>query len=69
MHWNYRVMHTVEEGEDVFSIVEVYYDDGAMIGYSDPVHVSTNDDLKLMLDLMQKALDKPTLTPEDFRKS
>lgn len=68
MKWNYRVMKTVEQGEDVLSIVEVYYEDGEKKGYTDPVHVSTNDDLKLMLELMQQALDKPVLTPEDFRR-
>lgn len=68
MYWNYRVMRTIEEEDVVLSIVEVYYeDDGKLVGYTDPVNVSTTDgDLHSILEKMRDALSKTPLTPEDF---
>lgn len=72
-HWNYRVMKTVMgSGEILHGIHEVYYIDGEPSSYSSTeAVVGWDEDLaygNTILDNMRKALDKPVLTVEDFKK-
>jgi len=57
------------EGEPLFSIQEVYYEDNGMpTGHGEPSLMSESiEGLNWVLDLMKKAIDQPVLTPEDFR--
>ncbi len=74
--WNYRVMKFThnstfhpEDIEDVFLIVEVYYDeDWKPLFYSDNSKIvwDESEDPREIFDRMQLAFDKPVLKPEDF---
>lgn len=79
-HWNYRVLredtHWVDpltgEGDvDIcYSIVECYYDDdGSLSGYADasPSSVDSPVALGAVLEMMQSALTRKVLTPDDFK--
>lgn len=70
--WNYRVLHRQArlgsgdgEVQDVFAVVEVYYDDnGNIISWTDPVSVGGYDDvehLRTDLAMLSQALLKATL--------
>lgn len=74
--WNYRVMKFThnstfhpEDIEEVFQIVEVYYDENDMPKfYCDTAKLvwEEGEDPRGIFDRMQLAFDKPVLTPEDF---
>lgn len=75
MSWNYRVIEFVTGDGDKWSAIhEVYYDDGTdkpRAYGADPAAVvcgepSGGDHLAWTLDRMREALDKPTLTVDDF---
>lgn len=66
MSWNYRVIKSIEEnGEAVFAIHEVYYDQNH-IPHSctvDPIALQAEslEDLKLELEQIKKAFENPVL--------
>jgi hypothetical protein len=71
--WNYRVLHRQArlgsgdraEVQDIFALVEVYYDDSdTMIRWTDPVTVGGYDDvehLRIDLAMLSQALTRATL--------
>ena len=71
MHWNHRVVDLTSEneGEPLFAIREVYYEDNGMpTRHGEPSVMSeTKEGLNWVLDQMKAALDQPVLKPEDFR--
>lgn len=67
--WNYRVFHEVCHGENVYSIIECYYDSqgkATMRSDAHSAHGETPEELKEDLQRMLRAFDKPTLTEADF---
>lgn len=71
MTWNYRVILI----DDTLGIHEVYYDsEGKPEFYTEsptPIRVFSDegiDSLKWSINNMSKALDKPILTEQDFKK-
>lgn len=69
-HWNYRVMQRRDEdSEEIgYVIVEAYYDDNnqlssVSVGRSSP-YGKTREELEKDLELMQEALDMPSLTED-----
>ena len=71
MYWNHRVvdMSAKNDGEPLFAIREVHYEDNGMpTGHGEPFVMSeTMEGLREVVDRMKEALDQPVLTPEDFR--
>ena len=71
MYWNHRVvdMSAENEGNPLFGIREVYYEDnGIPTGHGEPSVMSdTMEGLKWVVDQMKEALDQPVLTPKDFK--
>jgi len=71
MYWNHRVvdMSAENDGEPLFAIREVHYEDNGMpTGHGEPFVMSeTMEGLREVVDRMKEALDQPVLTPEDFR--
>lgn len=68
--WNHRVMKHRDGDEDFFMIHEVHYDDDRPVAYTqDGVAVGGGDfeELRETLRRMELALEKPVLTPEDFK--
>lgn len=71
MHWNHRVVKTVEsDGLTYFMLREVYYDDeGNPDSHGHPfMHAETLDGLRMLATQLTEALDKPILEDEDFPK-
>lgn len=72
MTWNYRVIHSVEQGEDWYAIHEVYYDaEGTPKDMTvEPVAVGggTLDELREDIDRYQVALERPVLEAAAFRE-
>jgi len=70
MTWNHRVVRKVYEGEALFGIHEVFYDDDGIphAVTVDPVGVvdETLEELAQTLEWMRKALGKPTLEYDDI---
>jgi len=70
MHWNHRVVDLTAEndGEPLFAIREVHYEDNGMpTGHGEPFVMSEDlKELGWVLDQMKAALDQPVLKPEDF---
>lgn len=75
MIWNYRVInYTNKDDNETYSyleIHEVYYNEDGSLNYyllEDPQIGGTNvEDIQETLEKLRKALDKPALTPEDFK--
>jgi hypothetical protein len=71
MYWNHRVvdMSAENDGEPLFAIREVHYEDNGMpTGHGEPSVMSESmEGLNWVLDQMKAALDQPVLTPEDFK--
>ena len=72
-HWNFRIIsHVTDKGEKWLGIHEVYYDEKEkpQCYSSDPQSVmgESIEDIKWFLSSMKKALDKPILKEEDFKK-
>lgn len=69
-HWNYRILRKVYEGEEHFSLHEVYYDDDSNPNACsiDPVSPfgETPEELKKDLELMIRAFDKPIMDYDFF---
>lgn len=69
-HWNYRVIKTVEDEEELFGIHEVHYDsNGNVRAYTERatgVVWEGGEDPTKILAYMAKALTLPVLTPADF---
>ncbi len=72
-HWNHRVIKKVVDGEEIYSIHEVYYDqDGKLRTYTEqPIGVvsETLKGAKWVLNRMLAALKKPILLESDFPNS
>jgi len=70
MTWNYRVIHRVEAGEDVYAIHEVYYDENHMpkMVTESPSYPmgETMEELQEDLNLYDLAMLKPILEYESF---
>lgn len=76
-HWNYRVLISVFDNEDIFQIHEVYYNNaGEINGHGEnSVSIYSEEGLegvKWQLDMMYKALEKPILWggerfPEEYK--
>lgn len=67
MNWNYRVAKKQFDGEDCYGIIEVYYEEGEVMGWTDFVDLlgwDNPEDLKGTLELMLKAFDKPIFEGE-----
>jgi hypothetical protein len=64
--WNYRVVKNVDEvtKEEYFNVKEVYYDTvGTPMGFCDSdVGGESLQSIRITLELMSAALDKPILT-------
>jgi hypothetical protein len=69
-YWNYRVVNVQDEpeGEPFYEICEVFYDEN-----DDPAGWTkanaSGEDIQVLTEcmkLMAKALNQPTLEPEDF---
>ena len=70
MNWNHRVVNCPSEngGDDLYTFKEVYYDDeGKPDAYSDPFMCGDDlDELRLLLQRLEKALGEPVLHETDF---
>jgi len=71
MYWNHRVVDMSEEkeGEYLFAIREVHYEDNRMpTGHCEPFVMATDIKwLKRLIAVMKEAIDQPVLTPKDFK--
>lgn len=76
-HWNHRVIcfkyedAKPDEPQSFFTICETHYDDqGRPFGYSEPehnpLHSESPSELRVTLERMLAALDKPVLTDDDM---
>ena len=72
MNWNYRVLVSIEHGEEVYSVTEVYYDKkGKPNGYIDNKNILNCDSkkhIKFVLKMVKKAMKKPLLSKKNFPK-
>ena len=71
MNWNHRVVNCPSEngGDDLYTFKEVYYDDheGKPYAYSNPFMCGDDmDELRLLLQRLEKALGEPVLHETDF---
>lgn len=77
-HWNHRVIRLkyIDAGPgdptEFFTVAETHYDDeNRPYGYGDPehnpLHSESVDDLRLTLQRMLAALDKPALSDDDMK--
>lgn len=70
MNWNHRVMNCPSEngGDDLLLFKEVYYgDNGKPDSYSDPFVCGDDlDELRLLLQRLEKALGEPVLHENEF---
>ena len=69
MNWNHRVMNCPSEngGEDLYTFKEVYYTDDKPHSYSEPFMCGDSvDELKEMVQRLEKALGEPALHEKDF---
>jgi len=69
-YWNYRVVRTVEHGEDLWGIYEVHYTDGVPHSRTvDPVGFVSEegvDSLANQLQMAMRATREPVLTDDDL---
>ena len=68
-HWNHRVIKQELGGEDYYGIHEVHYEDDKPVSYAGRANTITwhdEDELDWMMEKFKLALEKPTLTLEDF---
>lgn len=70
MTWNHRVVRAVQNGEEGYSIREVFYNDDGSISMwtKDPIdpYGETLDGLRLTLERMLECLDKPVLDEQEL---
>lgn len=70
MPWNYRVLHTIEDGDEWYAIHEVYYDNEghpvSVTAEPEPALGDTLEDLEEDLRWQLKALSEPVLEMSDF---
>ena len=70
MNWNHRVMNCPSEngGDDLYVFKEVFYDDnGKPEAYSEPFMCGDDlDELRLLLQRLEKALSEPVLHENKF---
>lgn len=67
--WNHRLMNCPSEngGDDYFCFVEVHYEDGKPIGYTEAfMGGDTVDEVRELMTWLQGALDKPVLHEDEF---
>lgn len=63
MTWNYRLVEFQEDGDTFLSLVEMFYEDGQPIGYTD-VSLSMFEDIRQIenaIGLLETALFKPVM--------
>ena len=64
-HWNHRILKKKINGEDIFSIREVYYnDDGEIYGITEhPVEIwgNTIEEIKETCEMILRCVDTPVL--------
>lgn len=69
MSWNYRLVKSKCADEDLIEIMEIYYDeDNKIHSYANELLIpsgESKEDVKICLDLMYKALNKPVLNYND----
>lgn len=72
MSWNYRILVSVEHGEEVYSVHEVYYDKkGKPNGYIENKNIMNWDSkksIKWTLKKIKEAMKKPLLSKQNFPK-
>jgi hypothetical protein len=73
MYQNYRVVHKVDEEGESYAIYEAYYDSGKRHPRSITQNVAkltggSPEELKLDMENMMKAFDKPILEDSDFQR-
>ena len=72
MGWNYRVLCEVINGEEIYTINEVYYDKkgkpNGFIEHTKGIGSDSKNGLKWQLKVMKKALKKPILDKNKFPK-
>lgn len=72
MIWNYRVMQRVEDGEAIYTIHEVYYNDNdvPVLCTKDSIFAlgDSVEELKKDMTLMMQAFRKPILNYDSFDK-
>jgi hypothetical protein len=70
MMWNYRVIKFDDELGESYYIKEVYYDaNGNPDSYCDASFMGvTMDEMQVIPERAQRAIDMPILTEEDFKK-
>ena len=70
MHWNYRVVKTVVNGEVGYAIHEAYYDDGSeptsITEKPATIYAESLEGLRQELELMTKALDITIIEDPDL---
>jgi hypothetical protein len=72
MTWNYRVVHRVANGEDLYAIHEAYYEDDKPTSLTEEAvnpQGETLDELKDDFVYYLRALEEPVLEFSDFDKS
>lgn len=73
MVWNYRIVKSTLEGEDTYSMREVYYNEEGGVEFitMDPVTICGDDveDIKSVLDMMAEGLSKPVLLTHSLNDS
>lgn len=72
MSWNYRVTKTETDGETIYTIREVYYDESGCIsgwtGIGDYANGETLESLRKDFDLMALAFKEPVLDLDEEEK-
>ena len=69
-HWNHRVIKQVFGGEDYYGIHAVHYEGDKPVAYSEKacgLVWCDEDELEWTSEKFKLALEKPTLTLEDFK--
>lgn len=64
MSWNYRIGYqTIDEHNTVYGVVEAYYENGEVVGFTDFIEPFGEDEegLKWSLERMLEAFAKPTI--------
>lgn len=64
MYWNYRLL---KMGDDMYTLVEAYYEDGVVGAYAEPHELwsESPDEMRKVLLLALEACDKPPIALVD----
>lgn len=69
--WNHRLVDMTQEndGDPLFVLREVYYDDGTPVGHCEPSMMGeTLGEVQTLLDRLREATTLPILKASDFKK-